>query len=97
MIVFAGDGCLLMTGQEMATAAQYGLKVIWIVANNGMYGTIRMHQERDYPAQGLGNGPRQPRLRRRLPAPMAAMARWSKRMRTFLLPSNAQGRRIRSH
>ena len=43
-----------MTGQEMATAAQYGLKVIWIVANNGMYGTIRMHQERDYPARISG-------------------------------------------
>ncbi|MEM9440433.1 MAG: thiamine pyrophosphate-binding protein [Pseudomonadota bacterium] len=54
VIVFAGDGCLLMTGQEMATAAQYGLKVIWIIANNSMYGTIRMHQERDYPARVSG-------------------------------------------
>ena len=54
VIAFAGDGCLLMTGQEMATAAQYGLKVIWIVANNGMYGTIRMHQERDYPTRVSG-------------------------------------------
>ena len=54
VIAFAGDGCFLMTGQEMATAAQYGLKIIWIVANNGMYGTIRMHQERDYPARVSG-------------------------------------------
>ena len=54
VIAFAGDGCLLMTGQEMATAAQYGLKIIWIVANNGMYGTIRMHQERDYPRRISG-------------------------------------------
>ncbi|MGI9418178.1 MAG: thiamine pyrophosphate-binding protein [Geminicoccaceae bacterium] len=54
VIVFAGDGCLLMNGQEMATAAQYGLKVLWIVANNGMYGTIRMHQERDYPRRISG-------------------------------------------
>ena len=54
VIAFAGDGCLLMTGQEMATAAQYGLKIIWIVANNAMYGTIRMHQERDYPARVSG-------------------------------------------
>ncbi len=54
VIAFAGDGCLLMTGQEMATAAQYGLKVIWIIGNNGMYGTIRMHQERDYPARVSG-------------------------------------------
>ena len=56
VIAFAGDGCLLMTGQEMATAAQYGLKIIWIVANNGMYGTIRMHQERDYPGRVSGTG-----------------------------------------
>ncbi len=56
VIAFAGDGCLLMTGQEMATAAQYGLKIIWIVANNGMYGTIRMHQERDYPSRVSGTG-----------------------------------------
>ena len=54
VIAFAGDGCLLMTGQEMATAAQYGLKVIWIIGNNGMYGTIRMHQERDYPTRVSG-------------------------------------------
>ncbi|MGI9433454.1 MAG: thiamine pyrophosphate-binding protein, partial [Geminicoccaceae bacterium] len=56
VIAFAGDGCLLMTGQEMATAAQYGLKIIWIIANNGMYGTIRMHQERDYPGRVSGTG-----------------------------------------
>jgi acetolactate synthase-1/2/3 large subunit len=54
VIAFAGDGCLLMTGQEMATAAQYGARVVWIVANNGMYGTIRMHQERDYPRRVSG-------------------------------------------
>lgn len=56
VIAFAGDGCLLMTGQEMATAAQHGLNIIWIVANNGMYGTIRMHQERDYPGRVSGTG-----------------------------------------
>ena len=54
VVAFAGDGCLLMTGQEMATAAQYGLKIIWIIANNGVYGTIRMHQERDYPKRVSG-------------------------------------------
>ena len=43
-----------MTGQEMATTAQYGLRVIWLVVNNRMYGTIRMHQERDYPARVIG-------------------------------------------
>ncbi|MBL0121563.1 MAG: thiamine pyrophosphate-binding protein [Betaproteobacteria bacterium] len=49
VIAFAGDGCFLMTGQELATAVQYQLNVIFIVVNNGMYGTIRMHQEREYP------------------------------------------------
>ncbi|MBI1650680.1 thiamine pyrophosphate-binding protein [Hyphomicrobium sulfonivorans] len=54
VIAFAGDGCLLMTGQELATAVQYGLPIIIIVANNGMYGTIRMHQERRYPGRVVG-------------------------------------------
>ena len=43
-----------MTGQELATAVQYGLPIVVIVANNGMYGTIRMHQERDYPGRVVG-------------------------------------------
>ncbi len=59
VVAFAGDGCFLMTGQEFATAVQYGLNVVVIVVDNGMYGTIRMHQERDYPgrvtATGLAN------------------------------------------
>ena len=59
VVCFAGDGCFLMTGQELATASQYGADLTVIVANNGMYGTIRMHQERHYPARvhgtGLGN------------------------------------------
>ena len=46
-----GDGDFLMNGQELATAVQYALPVIFIVVNNGMYGTIRMHQEREYPAR----------------------------------------------
>ena len=54
VVAFAGDGCFLMTGQELATAAQYGANVIAIVVNNGMYGTIRMHQERDYPGRTSG-------------------------------------------
>jgi len=49
-----GDGCFLMTAQEIATAMQYGAKPIFIVVNNGMYGTIRMHQERNYPARVSG-------------------------------------------
>jgi acetolactate synthase-1/2/3 large subunit len=51
VVCFAGDGCFLMTGQELATAMQYELPVITIIVNNGMYGTIRMHQERHYPAR----------------------------------------------
>jgi acetolactate synthase-1/2/3 large subunit len=54
VIAFAGDGCFLMTGQELATAVQYKLNVIFIVVNNGMYGTIRMHQEREYPGNVYG-------------------------------------------
>ena len=49
-----GDGCFLMNGQEIATAMQYGAKPIFLVVNNGMYGTIRMHQERNYPARVSG-------------------------------------------
>ena len=49
-----GDGDFLMTGQELATAAQYALPIITIVANNGMYGAIRMHQEREYPRRVVG-------------------------------------------
>lgn len=54
VIAFAGDGCFLMTGQELATAVQYGLNVIIIVVNNNMYGTIRMHQEREFPGRVHG-------------------------------------------
>jgi acetolactate synthase-1/2/3 large subunit len=54
VVAFAGDGCFLMNGQEFATAVQYGLKLIVIVVDNGMYGTIRMHQERDYPERVVG-------------------------------------------
>jgi acetolactate synthase I/II/III large subunit len=54
VIAFAGDGDFLMTGQEFATAVQYGLPIIVIVVDNGMYGTIRMHQEREYPGRVLG-------------------------------------------
>jgi acetolactate synthase-1/2/3 large subunit len=51
VIAFAGDGCFLMNGQEFATAVQYGLPIIVVVVNNGIYGTIRMHQEREYPGR----------------------------------------------
>lgn len=54
VVAFAGDGCFLMTGQEMATAAQHGAAIVVVVVDNGMYGTIRMHQERDYPGRVSG-------------------------------------------
>jgi acetolactate synthase I/II/III large subunit len=60
VVCFAGDGCFLMTGQELATAAQYELPIIWIVVNNRMYGTIRMHQERDYPGRVSGTDLKNP-------------------------------------
>ncbi|MFT7575813.1 MAG: acetolactate synthase-1/2/3 large subunit [Alphaproteobacteria bacterium] len=53
-IVLAGDGCFMMTCQELATCMQYDLPVVVIVANNSMYGTIRMHQEREYPERVVG-------------------------------------------
>lgn len=54
VVAVSGDGCFLMTGQELATAVHHKLSVLFIVVNNGMYGTIRMHQERDYPGHVIG-------------------------------------------
>jgi acetolactate synthase-1/2/3 large subunit len=51
VICLAGDGDFLMNGQEFATAVQYGAPIIIIIVDNGMYGTIRMHQEREYPGR----------------------------------------------
>ncbi|MEO8142256.1 MAG: thiamine pyrophosphate-dependent enzyme, partial [Sphingomicrobium sp.] len=51
VVCVAGDGDFLMNGQELATAAQYGADLLVILVDNGAYGTIRMHQERDYPAR----------------------------------------------
>jgi acetolactate synthase I/II/III large subunit len=54
VVCFAGDGDFLMSGQELATAAQHDLPILVVVVNNGMYGTIRMHQERHYPGRVVG-------------------------------------------
>jgi acetolactate synthase-1/2/3 large subunit len=54
VVSFNGDGCYMMNGQELATAVQYNAPVIFVVANNGSYGTIRMHQERSYPGRVSG-------------------------------------------
>jgi acetolactate synthase-1/2/3 large subunit len=54
VVSWNGDGCFLMNGQELATAAQYRLPIIFVVVDNGMYGTIRMHQEREFPGRVYG-------------------------------------------
>ena len=55
VLTMAGDGDFLMNGQELATAVQHGAKTIIVLLNNGMYGTIRMHQEREYPNHTSGS------------------------------------------
>ena len=54
VICYAGDGCLQMTLQELSTARQFGVDITVIIANNGRYGTIRMHQENHYPGRVSG-------------------------------------------
>jgi acetolactate synthase-1/2/3 large subunit len=54
VVCFAGDGDFLMSGSELATAMKYDLPIVVILLNNGMYGTIRMHQERAYPGRVSG-------------------------------------------
>jgi len=56
VFTIAGDGDFLMNGQELATAVQHGAKSIIVLLNNSMYGTIRMHQEREYPKHISGSG-----------------------------------------
>jgi acetolactate synthase I/II/III large subunit len=54
VVALAGDGDFMMNGQELATAIQYGCNILVLVIDNGAYGTIRMHQEREYPTRVLG-------------------------------------------
>jgi hypothetical protein len=63
-LTIAGDGDFLMNGQELATATQHGARSIIVLLNNGMYGTIRMHQEREYPKRVHGTAAGQPGFRR---------------------------------
>jgi acetolactate synthase-1/2/3 large subunit len=51
VVCISGDGDFLMNGQEFATAVQYDLPFVVVLADNGTYGTIRMHQEREYPGR----------------------------------------------
>lgn len=60
VVCLAGDGCLQMVVQEFGTAAQYGANIVVLVANNGLYGTIRMHQHRTYPGRPSGTDLKNP-------------------------------------
>jgi acetolactate synthase-1/2/3 large subunit len=60
VLTMAGDGDFLMNGQELATAVQHGAKTIIVLLNNSMYGTIRMHQEREYPQHVSGSSLQNP-------------------------------------
>ena len=55
-----GDGDFLMNGQDFATAVQYALPIVAVIADNGSYGTIRMHQEREYPGRVVATDLRNP-------------------------------------
>jgi acetolactate synthase-1/2/3 large subunit len=60
VVAFVGDGGVLMSGQELATAVQHGSKPIVLVVNNNLYGTIRMHQDRDFPGHDYSVGLQNP-------------------------------------
>ncbi|MGO9740122.1 MAG: thiamine pyrophosphate-binding protein [Roseiarcus sp.] len=60
VIAFSGDGDFLMNGQEFATAVQHGVNVIVILIDNGLFGTIRMHQEREFPGRPIASELRNP-------------------------------------
>jgi len=60
VIAVCGDGDFLMNGQELATAVQYGAAFVALIVNNGLYGTIRMHQEREYPGRVYGTNLQNP-------------------------------------
>ncbi|MEM6712498.1 MAG: thiamine pyrophosphate-binding protein [Pseudomonadota bacterium] len=60
VICLAGDGCFQMVSQEFGTAAEYGAAIITLICDNGMYGTIRMHQERHYPGRPSGTDMKNP-------------------------------------
>ena len=60
VIALCGDGDFLMNGQELATAVQYGAAFVALIVNNGLYGTIRMHQEREYPGRVYGTSLQNP-------------------------------------
>lgn len=60
VVALSGDGDFMMSAQELATACQYDAPIVVLVINNGMFGTIRMHQEREYPGRVVGTDIRNP-------------------------------------
>ena len=76
VVCFAGDGDFLMTAQELATAVQYQANVVVVVVDNGTYGTIRMHQERDYPGRIMATDLKNPDFK----AYAEAFGAWAKRV-----------------
>ena len=78
VVCFAGDGCFLMHGQEFATAVQYDLPIVVVLIDNGMYGTIRMHQEKHYPGRISATSLKNPDFAEYARAPSAATANASR-------------------
>lgn len=72
VVCFAGDGDFQMNCQELATAAQAGAQPIILILNNGIYGTIRAHQERHYPARVSGTDMGATRISSHWPRPMGS-------------------------
>lgn len=90
VIALAGDGCFLMTGQELATAVQYNVNIVIVVVDNGSYGTIRMHQEREYPGRVVATDLRNPDFA----AFAASFGAWSTRVeRTEQFPAALEAAR----
>ncbi len=79
VVCLAGDGDFLMNGQEFATAVQYDLPFITIIVDNGSYGTIRMHQEREYPNRVVGDRTEKSGLRRLRQGVRRLRRHWSRR------------------
>ena len=92
-VCVAGDGDFLMYPQELATAAQYGARVIVLVVNNGMYGTIRMHQDRRFPGRVSGTDAGGAGLRGAGAGPLARTPSASRRPRPLRRPSSARAPR----
>ena len=93
VVCVAGDGDFLMNGQELATAVQYDADLLVIIVDNGSYGTIRMHQEREYPKRISGTRASQPGFRRARPRLRRHSRKRSRRRRTSCPRSTGAGQK----